>query len=553
MSWGLAISHVDSNQEVDGPPSTNIPGQPVSYFINPIGIQSLIMSAAELGSSTTMTTDSLKAFSANVNLLPQPSSGLTKRATGQITFPLVQGMGFVTALYTTIQPWIQTSVFFDTVSVATMTRPGIFKYRIILADGKTWLLYATPSDGANPNFQLASNTLLQGPAGWSGTIQIAKSPSTATEAIYDAAAGVYPTSAIVSGSVLGSMGAYSLAWTKGGVSSTNTTLLMYALPHHIQSFDSATRASSTALQLNTTTKGVATAVRADSWTMVESSLPIDMDFAPWSPTAGSVATLSQTATNVIQNVSATEISQNMSAQSDLDSMYYSGKALSKFASLIWTVNNLTNNPALAAAGLANLKSAFSLFVENQQQYPLVYDTAWKGVVSSASYTTGDSGQDFGNSYYNDHHFHFGYFIHAAAVIGALDPSWLPANKDWVNMLVRDVSTPVTDDPYFPFSRSFDWYHGHSWAKGLFESADSKDEESSSEDAMYAYALKMWGKTTGDASMEARGNLMLSIMARSLQNYFLLESNNTNQPANFIGNKVTGIVSAETPNIPKNQH
>jgi hypothetical protein len=43
-------------------------------------------------------------------------------------------------------------------------------------------------------------------------------------------------------------------------------------------------------------------------------------------------------------------------------------------------------------------------------------------------------------------------------------------------------------------------------------------------------------------MEARGNLMLSILARSLQNYFLLESSNVNQPANFIGNKVTGIVS-----------
>jgi endoglucanase Acf2 len=38
---------------------------------------------------------------------------------------------------------------------------------------------------------------------------------------------------------------------------------------------------------------------------------------------------------------------------------------------------------------------------------------------------------------------------------------------------------------------FDWYHGHSFAKGLFESADGKDEESSSEDAFFAYAIKMW--------------------------------------------------------------
>ena len=51
---------------------------------------------------------------------------------------------------------------------------------------------------------------------------------------------------------------------------------------------------------------------------------------------------------------------------------------------------------------------------------------------------------------------------------------------------------------------------------------------------------MWGKTIGDASMEARGNLMLSILSRSLQSYFLMESKNVNQPSNFIGNKAPGI-------------
>jgi endoglucanase Acf2 len=141
-------------------------------------------------------------------------------------------------------------------------------------------------------------------------------------------------------------------------------------------------------------------------------------------------------------------------------------------------------------------------------------------------------------------FHFAYFIHTAAIIGYLDPSWLTANQAWVNTLVRDASNPSSQDPMFPFSRSFDWYHGHSWAKGLFESGDGKDEESSSEDAMFAYALKMWGRTIGDKSMEARGNLMLSILTRTLQSYFLLESSNTNQPASFIGNKVTGIVSIQ---------
>ncbi|TVY89423.1 putative endo-1,3(4)-beta-glucanase [Lachnellula willkommii] len=59
--------------------------------------------------------------------------------------------------------------------------------------------------------------------------------------------------------------------------------------------------------------------------------------------------------------------------------------------------------------------------------------------------------------------------------------------------------------------------------------------------MSAYAIKMWGRTIGDSNMEARGNLQLAVTARSLQNYFLYTSDNTVEPANFIGNKVSGIM------------
>lgn len=162
-------------------------------------------------------------------------------------------------------------------------------------------------------------------------------------------------------------------------------------------------------------------------------------------------------------------------------------------------------------------------------------------MSSATYETGDPGVDFGNTYYNDHHFHYGYFVYAAAVIGHLDPAWVPVNKGYVNMLVRDFANPSSKDKYYPVSRSFDWYHGHSWAHGLFDSLDGKNQESSSEDTMAAYAIKMWGQASGDQNMEARGNLMLAVQARSLNDYYLYSSDNTVQPEKFIGNKVAGIL------------
>ena len=537
QSWGMSISHIDPDQRAYGPPNTAIPGSPVQYFINPIGIQSIVLSAMELKESTVLTTDTLEAFSVNARL--QPLVGTSS----SIRFPLLQGMGFVTGIYTNLQPAVQSSVLFRNVINSRSPRAGIFKYTATLEDGKQWLIYAIPSNGQDPAFKLTSNTLLQGPVRWFGTIQVAKNPAGASgEVVFDSSAGVYATTASVTGSVSGNIGTYQLSWTKAGLSA-GQPLMMFALPHHLLCFDTVTKSALTNISLTTTTKGNATAVIADKWIMVEPELPIDMGFSPWSVSTGTKSKISCNALSAIMGAALSEIHQDMNAQSNLNSMYFAGKALSKFATIIYTVNNIVKDKGLAQQGLVRLKNAFALFSTNQQLYPLVYDKTWGGIVSCASYPyqTNDSGADFGNSYYNDHHFHYGYFIHAAAIIGYLDSTWLGENKDWVNSLVRDVANPSLDDNYFPFSRSFDWYHGHSWAKGLFESWDSKDEESSSEDAMFAYGMKMWGQVIGDFSMEARGNLILSILSRSLQQYLLLQSNNMVQPANFIGNKVTGIV------------
>ncbi|CAC9888072.1 unnamed protein product, partial [Aureobasidium pullulans] len=531
-SYGLAISHIERSQVAFGP------GDPVQYLINPIGIQSITLSASELNITTQLTMDSLDAFSANVNLLPRVG------APPAITFPLVQGMGFVTAVYSGSTPRVESSISFTKITYLGRVASGsTYKYQAKLADGTSWNVYVTTSQSGYPvnSFTLTGVRVLQGAPGFQGFIQVAKVPlsgSTDAETVYDGAAGAYPVAATISGSVSGTAGTYELAWTKQGVA--NRTLLMFALPHHVQSLASGTL---TDIKLQTTTKGIATGIVGDSWTLTEPNLPIDIGFAPWSPTHGSVDKVSAAATRLINEAGESELSQDMGAQSNLNSMYYSGKALAKFAAIIYAVHDVADNATLAISGLEKLKTAFNVFIRNEQILPLVYESSWGGAVSSGTYQTGDSGLDFGNTYYNDHHFHYGYFVYAAAVIGYLDPSWLDAgsNKAWVNMLVRDYSNSVTDDAYFPFSRSFDWYHGHSWAKGLFESGDGKDEESSSEDTLSTYAIKMWGRTINDKSLEARGNLMLAIQARSLHNYFLYTSDNTIQPANFIGNKVSGIL------------
>ncbi|KAL1627592.1 endo-1,3-beta glucanase [Neofusicoccum ribis] len=528
-SFGLAISHIDREQLAFGPMTEQNSSR---FFIAPIGIQSLVLSATELSNSTDLTLDSLRDMSVNANLAPSPG------AQPIITFPIVQGMGFVTGIYRNAQPSIGSGVFYRNVS-GPFQVGNSYKYSMLLEDGKNWLFYATPDSGNGaPVFSLISNTTLVGPQGWSGTIMVAKNPAGLDgEAVLDRSAGVYPVSVDVFGSASGTTAEYGFRFGKAG--EVQKTLFMYALPHHVSSFDNITGAGQTVLALNTTTKGIARGIFADSWTMVETDLPTDMSFSPWSLAQGNVPSISAAAQCAVVAAAQSELQQDIPAQTNLDSMYFSGKGLAKFATIVYTVRDLGGNQEIANQGLERLKSAFDVFVNNQQKSPLVYDDSWKGVVSSAGYN--DPNADFGNSYYNDHHFHYGYHVYTAAVIGYLDPSWLTErNLAYVNMLVRDYANPIRGEQ-FPFSRAFDWFHGHSWAKGLFESGDGKDQESSSEDAFASYGLKLWGKVTGDANMEARATLMLGIQARSFQNYFLMESTNTVQPPQIINNKVTGIL------------
>ncbi|TVY89422.1 putative endo-1,3(4)-beta-glucanase [Lachnellula willkommii] len=397
QSWGMTVQQLLDSQKVFGPDASD---NPVSYFINPIGIQPIVLSAVELGSSTVITNTALTAFSANVNLLA------TAGAAPTIMFPLVQGMGFVTGIFNGGTPILQSGVLFRSITKAAIApKTGVTKFIITLEDGNTWLVYVSGSDVPGQDsaidFTVVNNGLIQATSSFNGFIQIARSPSTNAEALYDAAAGAYPVTSTLSGSASGGTGSYTLSFEKGGLA--DTTLLMFALSHHLQSFSSDTTSGvKSSVQLDTTTKGKATAVVGDSWTMLE-SIPISMGFGPWSPRSTNSETITAEAKAVLHTVALSEVSQNMTDQSNLNSMYYSGKALAKFAQILYTLHDILGDTATAQAGLNNLKDAFGRFASNKQQFPLVYDTAWGGLVSTASYG-GDSGADFGNTYYNDHHF-----------------------------------------------------------------------------------------------------------------------------------------------------
>jgi endo-1,3(4)-beta-glucanase len=315
-SYGLSVSHIDSNQRVFGQPKEQTGA--AAFYFNPNDIQSLILSAKELGIDTVVTTDTMTASSAMVRL--RKNSG----SEPAVSFPLVQGMGFVTAIYNGGVPLIQTGVFFRTVTrVNQSPKSNVSKFRLLLEDGKTWWLYAYKVQGEDLDINVRDNRDAEATRPFYGIIQVAKD-SPGAESLLDRASGVYAETAQLSGSVSGSSGQYSFKFTARG--HPEGDLLMWALPHHVESFDQDTRARTADVYMQTTTKGVARAVMATQWTMVEPQIPVDMGFAPYSPDqGGSKEVLSDKAKSVISVVARNEISQNMMDQSNLDSMYFSGK------------------------------------------------------------------------------------------------------------------------------------------------------------------------------------------------------------------------------------
>lgn len=117
----------------------------------------------------------------------------------------------------------------------------------------------------------------------------------------------------------------------------------------------------------------------------------------------------------------------------------------------------------------------------------------------------DAGSNFGAGFYNDHHYHFGYHIYAAAVVGKYNKSWLKKNYENVLLLIRDIANPSENDPYFPTFRHKDWYLGFSWASGIVTIQgqpypNGRNQESSSE-AIHAYeAVALFGEVAIDVRL-----------------------------------------------------
>jgi endoglucanase Acf2 len=101
---------------------------------------------------------------------------------------------------------------------------------------------------------------------------------------------------------------------------------------------------------------------------------------------------------------------------------------------------------------------------------------------------------------NDHHFHYGYFIKAAAVVSMYDITWSKKWRRMINSLVNDVASIEPRDTRFPRLRYFDHFVSHSYASGHAAFWSGNNQESSSEAMNSHAAILLWASITNQVRM-----------------------------------------------------
>lgn len=314
-------------------------------------------------------------------------------------------------------------------------------------------------------------------------------------------------------------------------SANGEDMLVFALPHQIERMPS-TALPNTKRYCKSTLTGPACLVKGTQW-RVPLELP-EVDFrAKRPPRPEYIPTLGKALMGDIG------LEMPWYFKKGAGDTYFSGKLLAKLARILLIAEEVESlcgeeggrdymeicqNSTLPSdeqfqSAIQELREGVEIWINGTAITPFVYDTSWGGVVSCGCYMNehtecinrypncpafSDPGLNFGNGFYNDHHFHYGYHIFSAAVVAHYDPEWGKENFENVLLLVRDIANPSEEDIHFPLFRHKDWYMGSSWASGISYPAylNGKNQESSSE-AIAAYeGVALYGQVMTEIWQDA---------------------------------------------------
>ncbi|KAJ9143316.1 Glycoside hydrolase family 81 protein [Pleurostoma richardsiae] len=372
--------------------------------------------------------------------------------------------------------------------------------------GTTYLVYALSSVTLTATSDSSASGTIRASAPFTGVLRLVMLAEAGHKPLLDQYYQVYPTAVELDYAFTDTTGTLIFTWDTVG---DGSKLLMLTWPHHRLTMQEPNFPSTTSLGY-LTTKGWMYPALGNQWRMLHELTSIS-----WNPPR---AVDSSCSSAVLQGLEY-EVAQLDPSEAPVPGdFYYWGGTLAAKARLALIAENLGRSDLITPV-IDYLETSFNYWFESSSPTVPAYETAWGGVIDKAGAT--DANVDFGNGYYNDHHFHYGYFLTVAAVIGKFDGTWLSEHKDYINWFARDIINPSPQDPYFPITRCRDWFAGHSWASGIANGAGSRDQESSGEAVNAYYGALLWASTTLSQDYVNYAKLLIATEQQASQLYWHL--------------------------------
>ena len=298
---------------------------------------------------------------------------------------------------------------------------------------------------------------------------------------------------------------------------SETEMLLGLLPHHWNNL-----ASSSPIP----TKYTYSSVRGAMKTMKGNSFSVENIFKGILPTLPYLSNYS-TGFNPA-DLDAKIASIENDGLSDWTDSYNEGQVMNRLIQTARIADQMGNTVArnkMIATVKQRLENWLS-YQSGERAFLFYYNNTWSALLG---YPSGH-GQD---TNINDHHFHWGYFIHAAAFMEQFEPGWASQWGDMINLLVRDAASSNRNDTQFPFLRNFSPYAGHSWANGFATFPQGNDQESTSESMQFASSLIHWGSITNNQEISDLGIYIYTTEQTAIEEYwFDMYERNFRQQQNF---------------------
>jgi endoglucanase Acf2 len=254
-------------------------------------------------------------------------------------------------------------------------------------------------------------------------------------------------------------------------------------------------------------------VRGELRTMAGNNFSVENTFRGILPTLPYLANYSEEFSPATMNAKNAQI-ENDGLATWTDS-YNEGQVMNRLiqtARIADQIGNIAARDKMIATIKERLEDWLT-YQASEVAFLFYYNSAWSTLIG---YPAGH-GQD---NNINDHHFHWGYFIHAAAFLEQFEPGWANQWGEMINHLVRDAASPDRNDTKFPFLRNFSPYAGHCWANGFATFPQGNDQESTSESMQFNSSLIHWGTITGNDEIRDLGIYLYTTEQTAIDEYWL---------------------------------